>query len=259
MNPLRFHRNTPGLLVSVRSAEEAVAALAGGADVIDVKEPEHGPLGAADAKSIAHIVQVVAGRVPVTAAAGELLDVSARGAMRTLESLPSGVSLYKIGLHGCRDVADWKARWHQAASRCDIAAHCARPVAVVYADWRSARSPEPSDVLQIAVEYGCPALLIDTWDKSAGNLFEHWTMKELVRFISQARAHPMAVVLAGSLGASNIATAVRLAPDLVAVRGAACDNGRSGTISAKRVAHLRQTMVTAATATSKAAPSPVGP
>ena len=33
------------LLVSVRSAEEAEIALAGGADVIDVKEPRRGALG----------------------------------------------------------------------------------------------------------------------------------------------------------------------------------------------------------------------
>ena len=35
-------------LVSVRSPEEALAALEGGADLIDVKEPSRGPLGAAD-------------------------------------------------------------------------------------------------------------------------------------------------------------------------------------------------------------------
>ena len=43
-----FDRDRPGLLVSVRSADEAIAALAGGADVIDVKEPNRGALGAAD-------------------------------------------------------------------------------------------------------------------------------------------------------------------------------------------------------------------
>jgi uncharacterized protein (UPF0264 family) len=256
MNPLRFHRNAPGLLVSVRSAAEAVAALAGGADVIDVKEPERGPLGAADPTTISHIVHVVAGRAPVTAAAGELLDVSARGATRTIESLPSGVSLYKIGLHGCSDVTDWKVRWNKVASRCEIAVHCARPVAVVYADWRSARSPEPSDVLRIAMRFGCPALLIDTWDKSTGNLFEHWTVNELVRFILQVRAHGLAVVLAGSLSESNIATAARLTPDLVAVRGAACANGRSGTISAERVAQLKQLIATTGSPSAKTAPAP---
>src|SRR5688572_22177610 len=99
-----FLRSSPGLLVSVRSAEEAVAALAGGADVIDVKEPNRGPLGAADPQTIAEIVRVVRGRVPVTAAAGELLDAGERGATRPVESLLSGVSLFKIGLRGCRDL-----------------------------------------------------------------------------------------------------------------------------------------------------------
>jgi len=37
--------DTPGLLVSVRSADEVDDALAGGADLIDVKEPSRGALG----------------------------------------------------------------------------------------------------------------------------------------------------------------------------------------------------------------------
>ena len=36
-----------GLLVSVRNVEEALAALEGGASLIDVKEPSRGPLGRA--------------------------------------------------------------------------------------------------------------------------------------------------------------------------------------------------------------------
>ena len=47
------------LLVSVRSAEEAEAALAGGAHLIDIKEPTRGALGHADATTIADIVHVV--------------------------------------------------------------------------------------------------------------------------------------------------------------------------------------------------------
>ncbi|MFM7835691.1 MAG: (5-formylfuran-3-yl)methyl phosphate synthase, partial [Planctomycetaceae bacterium] len=36
---------TVRLLVSVRSADEAVVAATGGADIIDIKEPRHGSLG----------------------------------------------------------------------------------------------------------------------------------------------------------------------------------------------------------------------
>ena len=49
------------LLVSVRSAAEAEAALTGGASVIDVKEPTRGALGRADDGVIADVIGAVAG------------------------------------------------------------------------------------------------------------------------------------------------------------------------------------------------------
>ena len=72
MNPMKHAPNTilkisnsPGLLVSVRSAAEAITALEAGADVIDVKEPSRGALGAADCETIAAVVRAVAGRAPL--------------------------------------------------------------------------------------------------------------------------------------------------------------------------------------------------
>ena len=62
------------LLVSVRSAEEAEAALHGGAALIDVKEPRRGALGRASDGILADVVRTVAGRRPVSAALGELLN-----------------------------------------------------------------------------------------------------------------------------------------------------------------------------------------
>ena len=61
-----------GLLVSVRSAAEARAALLGGADLIDVKEPLRGSLGAADADRLREISEVVSGQLTLSAAWGEL-------------------------------------------------------------------------------------------------------------------------------------------------------------------------------------------
>src|SRR5690242_18461623 len=60
------------LLVSVRSAAEAQAALTGGASLIDVKEPARGSLGRADAATLTDVLRMVAGRRPVSAALGEL-------------------------------------------------------------------------------------------------------------------------------------------------------------------------------------------
>jgi uncharacterized protein (UPF0264 family) len=225
----------PGLLVSVRDASEALAALAGGAQVIDVKEPDRGSLGAADGATIAAVVRAVDSRVPVTAAAGELVDLIATNCT----PMPAGVSLLKIGLAGGGAMPDWSARWKQTINALwpheDAAKHA---VAVVYADWRTANAPQPVDVLNAAVDLGCPALLIDTWDKSSGSLFDHWPPGELNAFVSTVRSKNLMLVLAGSLAGESVTAAARLRPDLLAVRTAVCDAGRGGTVSRIRVAAL---------------------
>ena len=48
-------------LASVRDAEEAELALETGADIIDLKEPNRGALGAVDEKTVELCVRAVAG------------------------------------------------------------------------------------------------------------------------------------------------------------------------------------------------------
>jgi uncharacterized protein (UPF0264 family) len=207
--------------------------------VIDIKEPDRGSLGAADRATIAAVVGAVEGRSPVTAAAGELVELIGS----TLSPFPAGVSLFKIGLAGCGTITDWRASWKQTMNSLwpqdDPAKHA---VAVVYADWQTANAPQPIDVLHAAVDLGCPALLIDTWDKSSGSLFDLWPAKELNAFLDKVRSHKPTLVLAGSLTGESFTAAARLRPDLLAVRTAACVAGRTGSVSHDRVAALRKSI-----------------
>src|SRR6266496_2650971 len=104
----KLSNETPGLLVSVRSVAEALTALAGGADVIDVKEPSRGSLGAADDDTISAVVRAVNGRAPVSAALGELVDLIGSPIGDGTPTLVDGVSLFKIGLARCRALNDWQ-------------------------------------------------------------------------------------------------------------------------------------------------------
>jgi (5-formylfuran-3-yl)methyl phosphate synthase len=121
---------------------------------------------------------------------------------------------------------------------CD--ATSAKPVAVVYADWKLARAPEPDQVLSAANEFGCPALLIDTWTKTAGSSFAHWAQESMLPFVERSRRHRLRIVLAGSLGTTQIPQAMALDPDLIAVRGAACEYGRDSVVSHEKVMQLKQ-------------------
>jgi (5-formylfuran-3-yl)methyl phosphate synthase len=242
MTDFSFPFKRTGLLVSVRNRSEALTALSAGAAVIDVKDPRRGALGRADTDEIARVVEAVAGRAPVTAALGELTDLAHLATQHAVDAVPRGVSLFKIGLAGCGNSKDWPLLWRQLIHQ-STGSHGetpTKPVAVVYADWKRAHAPEPDLVLSTAIEFECPALLVDTWSKTSGSSFDHWTPESMIPFIQRARQYGLRIVLAGSLGVEQIPQAMALEPDLLAVRGAVCEGGRDGVVSHEKVKQLKQ-------------------
>jgi len=230
-----------GLLVSVRSAGEAQIALAGGADLIDVKEPRRGSLGAAEPSVWAEVLVAIGGKVPISAALGELLVDFHREIGRHAQ----GLQFAKVGLAGCADVGDWAARWTRAM--CSFP-RGVQPVAVAYADRRAARSPAADEILPIAARIHAPYLLVDTFDKAGGPLLDHLSIDDLTALSDRAAGHEMRLVLAGSLDEASLRRLAPLAPAYFAVRGAACGGARTQAIElarVKRLATIVQTSVTA--------------
>jgi len=228
------------LLVSVRNAAEADLAIRAGADLIDVKEPRAGALGAASSTVIDHILQVVRHRVPVSVALGELVEATCRGeGSDRLAAVPSavanGLCYAKMGLADAATRRHWPLLWRRALDA--LPAHVSS-VAVVYADWRQARAPSPERVLAEAARFDCQAVLVDTFDKAGGSLIDHWTFPQLDAFIRNARTRRQLVVLGGSLSVATLPSVLPLRPDYVAVRGAVCGGRRDSAIQADRVAEL---------------------
>lgn len=215
-----------GLLVSVRSAAEAAIALEAGADLIDVKEPDRGALGAATPGVWQEVATVIAGRRPLSVALGELLTVTSSEVIANHASF-DGVTFAKIGLAGCREIADWRQRWWNVLQQ--LPSHV-QPVAVAYADHNAAAAPAPQQVLTAARECGCGVLLVDTFHKNLGDLFAQLTRRELSELAEQTRDCGLRLVLAGSLRLETLDQALELEPDFVAVRGAACRGARNANI-----------------------------
>lgn len=230
-----------GLLVSVRDAEEAQAALAGGADLIDIKEPNAGSLGPASVETWQDILRVVDGRRPVSVALGELNTDPICEAGRQAE----GMTFAKIGLAGCRSQESWSDRWRIAI---DCLAMGVAKVAVIYVDSKAADSPEPDEILRLAISFGCHAVLFDTFSKLQGNLFDHLHATEITRLSIAARSSGLKIVLAGSLSGRSVDQAMRLAPDFIAVRGAVCAGDRRAKICIERVKQLAEVVHAKSTA-----------
>jgi uncharacterized protein (UPF0264 family) len=272
-----FARPRPGLLVSVRSPEEAAVALTGGAQLIDVKEPANGSLGRADDQTISSVLECVASRRPVSAALGELADYGATQYAATQE-LPffrdPRLTFVKWGLAGCgqrREEEIDEATEYQKSPRyfnahaLHLTAHSSwqtrlgdeigRPgqpqtVHVAYADWQCARAPRVHEVAAFACRKAGNVLLIDTHCKESASLrtgaWRHrptlldWLApEEISALCGQCHAAGVRIALAGSLGFAEIEQLRCAQPDWFAVRGAVCDNhDRQGSIDADKVRRL---------------------
>jgi uncharacterized protein (UPF0264 family) len=243
------------LLVSVRSANEARAALAGGADIIDVKEPLRGSLGRADEPVWREVAAAVGNSAPVSVALGELKDWEMEPEDSGFGTRDSGLAFAKVGLAGCPS----EMRWQESLQKFwQSLPETIQPVAVVYADWQAVGAPPPDAVRQFAVQIGVRYLLVDTYGKTAGRLLDHWPLAGLGRFAAQVQEQHQKLVLAGSLDAASIAQVLPLHPWAVAVRGAVCRGNRQGDVAAELVRQLRELLRSEPTQASRHALPPAG-
>jgi uncharacterized protein (UPF0264 family) len=227
------------LLVSVSSANEASAALAGGADIIDAKDPLAGSLGPVTAGVLGEIHAAVAGLRLVTAALGDVTH-EAETERAATAFCSSGAALVKIGFVGISDPRRVEALTH-AAVRGARAGGAGRSgvVAVAYADADRVGSLPVARFADLAARAGASGLLLDTADKAGPGLRGLILQGALEAWVSEAHEAGLLVALAGKLGPDDLAFVRDAGADIAGVRGAACEGGRAGRVSADRVAVLR--------------------
>jgi len=224
------------LLVSVRNATEAEAALWGGAQLIDVKEPASGPLGKASDAAIENVVRAIGGRVCVSAALGEISVGDELPMARAI----AGLAYVKVGLAGL-GAGLWQERVTSLLPGIARRYPGAVAVAAAYADWRLAGAPSVNDVCEFVVKQGRGVFLIDTSAKTAGQSLMDWLpVLEIGRLCDRCRSAGVKVAVAGSLSPEQIDKLLPLRPDWIAVRGAACDGGREGVVSEQKVRLLAE-------------------
>jgi dihydroneopterin aldolase len=203
-----------GLLASVTTVEEAQLAMAGGADVIDLKDPSRGALGALDPVLVRDIVRAIAGRRIVSATVGDFPAMSptdvVAAAWRTAEL---GVDFIKVGFFGTtRDDACMRAL-------APVAVHY-RVVAVLFADL-----PVELGLVEVARQVGLAGVMFDTAQKAGFGLRGLKTEPELREFLRLARACGLIAGLAGKLRLDDVAPLLKLQPDYLGFRGALCKQG----------------------------------
>lgn len=215
------------LLASVNGVNEAHVALSGNADIIDLKDPADGALGALPPDVVRQVVDFVSGRKPVSAVCGNLPMDPAQVVQAAETLAATGVDYLKIGLLPEPGAAACVRALAGLAARVKI-------VAVFFAD----REPD-FGLLPLIAESGLHGVMLDTADKGTGGLLRKLAIDRVARFVSDAKALQLKVGLAGSLEAPDIPRLLPLEPDFLGFRSALCSGGRNTSIDEVAFRNIR--------------------
>ena len=227
------------LLVSVVDAGEARAAAAAGADIIDVKNPAEGALGAPSPAVIEQVRAAVGSDVPVSAAIGDMPNLPGTAALAALGAARSGATFVKVGLWGVStDRRRDRAHAHRPRGSARERSWSPPPTRTPGA-WPTPRSPR-SCCRAWRTRPGWSVCLLDTAIKDGRGLFDWLTPDELAAFVAEAHALGLQAALAGALRAEDLPAVLASGADIAGVRSAACvDGARSGPLDPARVRALR--------------------
>ncbi|MHA1784993.1 MAG: (5-formylfuran-3-yl)methyl phosphate synthase [Candidatus Helarchaeota archaeon] len=215
------------LLVSPFNVEEAKIVIQSKVvDIVDVKNPLEGSLGANFPNVISDVVKLVKlqnNHLKASAAIGDLRNFPGTASLAALGAATLGLDYIKVGLRITDKDAVLYLMKKITKSVKDYAPNI-KVVGATYADFERFEAINPSLLPDIVAESGADVAMIDTGIKNDGkNLFDFLSMEDLKIFLDNSRQNGIETALAGSLKINHLKKLKTLNPDIIGIRGAVCE------------------------------------
>lgn len=234
------------LLISPDGVEEALdcAKAAEHLDIVDVKKPDEGSLGANYPWIIREIRAAVPAGKPVSATVGDVPYKPGTVAQAALGAAVSGATYIKVGLYGCATPEQAVEVMRGVVRAVKEHRADAFVVASGYADAHRIGCVNPLALPDIARRSGSDAAILDTAIKDGTRLFDHLPPDVCAEFVRRAHDAGLLAALAGSVKSGDLGELARIGTDIVGVRGAVCEGGDrdTGRIRPHLVAAFRAEM-----------------
>lgn len=218
------------LLVSPATIEEAKKALS--ADIVDVKRPEEGSLGASFPWIIRAIKDLT--HKPVSAAIGDFDYKPGGAALTALGAAAAGADYIKVGL--MFDGIEEAEMLINSVTRAVKEIYPEKMVVIAaYSDWERLETISPYDMAPLAAKAGADISMVDTGIKDGKSTFEFMDEARLVEFTKLNQKLGIKTALAGSLKFEDIDILKRINPDIIGVRGMVCGGDRRAMVQEELV------------------------
>jgi (5-formylfuran-3-yl)methyl phosphate synthase len=229
------------LLISVVNDQEAIAAIKGGVDIIDVKNPLEGALGANFPGVIRAIRKVTPPEIPVSAAIGDAPDLPGLMSLAALGAATCNIQYVKVGLYGVRSVDRATNMLVEIKKAVKGYNQDIKIIAVAYGDSYKINALSPMECVGAAIEASIDGCMMDTIIKGEGDLFSAISVGNINKFLKLCRSNNLLSALAGSLRVDHLPLLKDLNPDIIGFRGAVCRGDRvNGALDSEAVKAIKE-------------------
>ncbi|MGB2729095.1 MAG: (5-formylfuran-3-yl)methyl phosphate synthase [Halobacteriota archaeon] len=232
------------LLVSPKDVEEAKAVIRGNADIVDVKNPKEGSLGANFPwviKSIKELVEKEKGDgMKISAAIGNFDYKPGTASLAALGAAASGAEYIKVGLFKIKTRQEAIDLLTGVVKAVKDFAPTKKVVSAFYSDYKRINSVSPFEIAAIGEEVDIDVAMVDTGIKDGRTTLEFLSEEELKTFVSDSKALGLETALAGSLKFEDIPAIKAIEPDILGVRGMVCGGNREDRVKAELVMDLKR-------------------
>jgi hypothetical protein len=230
------------LLISPINPEEAIAAYEGGADIVDVKNPKEGSLGANFPWIISSVKESINSGKPISATIGDFNFKPGTASLAALGAAVAGADYIKVGLFDVQteeQALEMLTNITKAVKSFDPEK---KVVGSGYSDYERINSINPQLLPAIGAKAGVDVVMVDTGIKDGRSTFEFMDEEELTKFTTAIRKEGLLSALAGTLKFEDLPALRRIDPDIIGVRGMVCGGDRTSVIKAELVEKLRNEM-----------------
>lgn len=231
----------PQLLISVTTIREAEIALQCGADIIDLKDPAQGALGALPLEVINEVTAFVHAQPEpgkmVSATIGDLPMLPDLLVEHVLALSAAKVDIIKIGFFAIPDseMPDYQACLDALNKVC---ASGLKLVAVLFADYSY-----PPGLIAAIAKAGFYGVMIDTAEKNGTIFLDYMTLDEAKAIVTQAHEQRMMFGIAGSLASQHVNIAKAMEADYIGFRGGVCEGSqRKAPLVAEKIRAIRMAL-----------------
>ena len=230
------------LLISPINHEEALESIKGGADIVDVKNPKEGSLGANFPWIIKEIRELTPSDKLVSATLGDVPYKPGTVSLAALGAHVSGADYIKVGLYGTKDYDEAVEVMKNVVKTVKDVSEDSIVVAAGYADAHRIGAVDPMEIPKVAKDAGCDLAMLDTAIKDNHTLFDYMDIEKLQNFVDKAHDYGLKTALAGSIKKDQLKSLHDIDCDIVGIRGAACIGGdrNTGKIHHTVVAELKE-------------------